>query len=929
MNLIINSNSGRLNLTANNQNLPPSPNDSCIVTPKPVTMHHPADIKPSDRIPLNHRSVDLAPSPNIKPLSELESMNDDSFVSYIIQLIDSNDHEALRNISAYLFKAGTKKRCYYQEVPNERLDSTTLLLYAIKKEHPECVSALINKNPELLKIHDRKQYPIHAAAKQGNLTYLKLIVTVAPSGILLNDPDSSDTALHHAVKNGQLNCIRYIIEQEPEALKQHNKYSQLPASYIMESENREEVLRFFINNYHDILEDEFFSLLLKAVDRKKRACVILLLENFSPFQNHWLVYGFNYTNLTGQYPDLYKKHREPWALARQPIAGFDIKKSRDEYIRLNSTDSARKIKFSGLPGVHDGPIKNQNKSAQTTKGCTVSEHLNLFSVNRASDYLHQARSFLAGIDHAGVILTIKTYDTEDDNSVIMKNQFWSLGDECASVQIMNSLVDQGVQKITVKLTTPRKFTDNDHKVILSKLATLIPEIDGSNPQIPTKFERKGCHIEIVGEASQTTQEVKPALWFSFTSVDFTFRLTNESDLITIKPYRFNKCHEIVYTDIIYGSKTEAQGNVLPLSLPVHSIIPKSSCDSQKSNALCNLDAVNTMITMGEEKQAHISFVYGLHHPNASYCNILKNWLNAITEQYRTGYSPCNNRPLIIAVFPNTNQYLSRELHRLHDEYSVKLIDIHDGSAELTLSSLNPGEIVITEMPVLPKPVFERLVSCSDYPVLTEGANLTSYLLQTGHPYLAVLPCGDTPVPQDIGYAFEAIRAQALSYKLGHSETESEILCQLENLVLMEKYQEALDFIEKIRISNYRFSSAFGFFWSLSEVRMSPQADTPVTVVSLLTKARDLQQQGKTLGEAGRQALIHTLTPCKKALTTYINDCLNPGSPTIWHFELMKEHVNKPFNNAVAMACVKFAQHKGIRPPYSKLPDYEIAKKPEP
>ncbi|WP_257266460.1 hypothetical protein [Endozoicomonas sp. ONNA2] len=82
--------------------------------------------------------------------------------------------------------------------------------------------------------------------------------------------------------------------------------------------------------------------------------------------------------------------------------------------------------------------------------------------------------------------------------------------------------------------------------------------------------------------------------------------------------------------------------------------------------------------------------------------------------------------------------------------SLGIIASEPGEVEAPLGQFSKHKAVaICLLPDLPKPVFHHLITASDLPVLTEGANTTSFLLQAGHPYLSTLPDGETPIPQDV------------------------------------------------------------------------------------------------------------------------------------------------------------------------------------
>lgn len=249
--------------------------------------------------------------------------------------------------------------------------------------------------------------------------------------------------------------------------------------------------------------------------------------------------------------------------------------------------------------------------------------------------------------------------------------------------------------------------------------------------------------------------------------------------------------------------------------------------------------------------------------------------------------------MIIAVA--SNRKLEDGLKKQADEKKLQLIDVgsiikatnnsNKEKAAKTIceqfDKLLPGELVLCMLPSLPKTLFDELVLSSQLPTLAEGANLTSFLLQNGHPHLSVLPSGQTPVAQDMGSPLEAIKAEAFSYKLGINEREQKFLESLKELVEKGDYEQAL---HEIKVLNKRDFKQLAFLWR------TPDQD-PFLGLEQLTIGT-LLKKGSALGEAGKQTLMSAIDPSPQAFGQYTHQAMNADSPTVRHFKLQQMHVNR-------------------------------------
>ena len=594
-----------------------------------------------------------------------------------------------------------------------------------------------------------------------------------------------------------------------------------------------------------------------------------------------------------------KKARKNSPIPIKPVKGFDINKFNGVYESKHSLADAL---IDGNKGV---------------KQRSVIDRLNLNpQAESATDELIQVKALLAGLGSVGIYATCRVYDSEKEDA------FWSLGDEAACVQMIRTLASLGAKKIHVQLTPPddsgwktrqahtpnkQKKYDRKQRVALSKLTYLLPEFN-SNKGTPQEINVLGCKVVISCCDDDKIKDTPITL--SFLGITEKFRHCNRLDddtVATVRAFRFKSNAQRIYSDIA-GEKC----NIVSVDAPPNSIIPDQaikeigdaikpqSNDSEKKTVL---DSVGQLCGYISRKQIHASVVYGLKHLTCSQqvCR-LENWFYAIKAVVR---KPTDNRPIMV-VISTTDSRESEGLKIKAKDMDAITVDLNNETGREQLNQLKPGDIVLCFIPSLPKDIFEyELVSESNLPTLSEGANLTSFLLENGYPYLSLVPRGHTPIALDMGYPLEALKAQASSYKLAISKEGkvANTLNTLLELVKENKYSDALSFIEKLsKASTRQEHEALEFLWHIPK-QWHPQLET-VTIKSLLKK-------GEKLGAIEKDALLSAIAPPDEALVDYVGSCLNENSPTVDHFKLQKMHVSQW--NTVVQTLLAFGRHKGLLP----------------
>ena len=584
---------------------------------------------------------------------------------------------------------------------------------------------------------------------------------------------------------------------------------------------------------------------------------------------------------------------------------------------------------------------------------TIKERLDLAStVGSGNMMLEQAaRRLVAGLGCVGVYGRFTCFEGE------RKGKLWSLGDENASLQLVMQLVALGAPHIQFRLSPPSPHV-NTHsqaaraafdtvelremqRVALHKLAILLPQ-SGFEPEdgLPQTIILGNSHVHIIDFKHAVENE--PQLELSFipaTLRGFRTTVNTPRHYIVIHPYRFFSCTQSVHMDIAPSTNRPArtvpacptentQGSFMVnnralLNLPPNSLLPEKTVSHPETFKTQGserqwLDQLLTATLAGTSKQAeqlsaicslcraekiHTGIIYGLHHAALNEQKgrvILCRWI--ASQQSR-------RRPTLLFVHRSRMPLGSKNAL---NSMKIAVIGLGKENVQAWLSSVRhdtvnketgeqQGTVTICLIPDLPKPVFHHLIDTSDLPALAEGANITSYLLETGHPYLSVLPDGRTPVPCEMGYPLEALKSAALSHIIGLTPEQINLLERLHTFVQGEKFDEALHYLQL----NREALASLPYLHAPS----SPLDDmglNKVTVVGLLRKAAD----GR-LGVIEKQALLAATDPALKAISAYTEACLDENSITRDHFSLQKQHVNQAFNDTVLMALARFIQLKKI------------------
>ena len=715
-----------------------------------------------------------------------------------------------------------------------------------------------------------------------------------PDTLLTTDKDGS-TALHYAGSSGYPDNCKKLMARVPQGLLQRNRLGRTPFDIMMTSE------RLTLKEKQEIIDQAFKT------------------PGFAANLKHIKHPMSGIAEIDQQIQKLIKA---------APKSAIPVRLDRHAIDRERQRQTASCA--SALAALNLADPKKPTTA--TTAVAPVVDELDLAStVEQANVMLEEsAKRLVAGLGQVGVYGRFICFDDES------REKLWSLGDENASLQLVMKLVELRTPRIQFRLSPPEtdflgmpsialigkdKRTEAQKRrlqqmqdVALHKLALLLPQCDFDPEKgLPQTIRVEDSQIDIIDFEHPVTEE--PQLELSFAPAQFRHlkkKACYPDYYIVIRPYRFHSHIQSIHMDIGHDHK-----NRLSLNLPPNSLLPEiKASDSkrfdedgsekkwliEKTRASTNYGPEHAaqladIFSLCRQGQIHTGVIYGLHNAalmrGGGSRTILWRWLHAQKN---------SNRPTL--VFVHSSRMPSDPEEILHDA-NATVINLGTKEAQEWLDNVQNKDdnsaIAVCLIPDLPKPVFQHLISTTDLPALVEGANTTSYVLETGHPYLSVLPDGLTPIPYEMGYPLEALKAEAFSHKIGLTRLGIELLTPLHTQVKEEKFGEALSYLEK----NRKTLAPLLYLYT-SEQSKDGLALQKVTVAGLLRKGRE----GK-LGEIEKRALLAAVDPESQAISTYIQECMKEGSITKDHFAMQKKHMKQSFNDSVLMALSRFAKMKKL------------------
>ena len=788
-------------------------------------------------------------------------------------------------------------------------DGHNPLQLAIQMNRTDCVRYIVKTCPVSIKLPDKRgQNAIHQAAKTGNTEIFNYLITRADTeDIHAQDEKNGNTALHLAATRGYVEVVEVLLNVSDQILDiKNNNLSN--AAHLAAISGHLSVLKQIVRRKSDTmfeLENEGCTPLHFALHNGRVECVNWLLSNASIRKN--------LTRL-----DLFSTLISPDAQCQSLLA-----KARKAVAEPHRSEAPRHLETINPVGVaREWPPTRPT----TNKPVGHADEWPAFSAQHRqwpSHFADQAKAVLSGFPAIGIYLTNRVYTKYSEN----RAKFLSIGDLNAGVQMAKILQNMGLETLQVVVAPPdnsscqqrlaythkqRQDYASLQEIARYKLALIWPDIDPQKP-LPQVLKLGSCRVTL---RDCDDPAPLPQVMFSFHGAVDQLRNTGKLPEIGInlKPYRFASLYQQITADTHDG-----RSNVLPLNLPPNSVISEVQ-SNQPDGGLSGLSSDRSLLgrlvhRLGRRSRAakiDLSVVYGLHHMFISNPDvILARWVNSIQK---LGNAAPVKKPAIIAVASNIR--LEDSLPAFARKMALPLIDLKAvalasdddrgefaGVVQVQIDNLPPGTLALCILPGLPKHQFDDLVLSSRLPVLAEGANMTSFLLEHGRPHLSLLPTGKTAVAQDMGDPLEAIKAEAFSSKLSMDDDSLKYLASLK--LLLERqgskaYQEALrriDVIDK--------KKALAFLWR------AKSKDTFLGLQQL--SIRTLLEQGSingTLGEAGRKALMSALDPSLQGFMQYIREAMDEASPTATHFKLQQMHLGGASVNSINSALVKLGRYKG-------------------
>ncbi len=698
--------------------------------------------------------------------------------------------------------------------------------------------------------------PVHWAASNGHLEVLKLVADRVDSIIFTAKGKRGLSALHFAAQGGYLTCVDFLL-----SLDVFHDYPRELTNSAAISDNVA-VMERLINHYGaQTLQDPgtsgVVSLNTAAIHECTNMVRYLLKQDIIQKNLNRIDLFSDLLNLHNQCTPLLARayrHMAAPVITRPSFTTAALRLNRASEWPLMATKPAARV---------------------TTPREWPEDHVG----EQCSPFIDLAKSVLAYLGRAAIYLYNPVYDRDS------KDCFFSMGDLVAGSLMATTLEMLGAKSLDIILSPPKcrqagVQQRSDPSVAPYKVAAVWPQFDPGSPLPQTISTGSG---QITFRAFDDHSAPLPKVIFSFADINLLRQQNRElaENFICLKPYRFSShcCH--VITNI-----SNSRGHFLPLSLPANSVIPESFSDTRSSATTASERVAQYLIRQSRDNAIDLSVVYGLHHTRleSSRAQILHRWTNSIA--LLAGQNT-RKKPAIIAVASRFNPA------RLAEQWQLTIIDCDADNTSTLLDELNalpPGEVALCNLTSLPKAYFDQLVRSSNLPTLVEGANLTSFLLQADHPYLSVLPGGDTPIPQDMGDPLEAMKLEAFSYKLAIDDEESQFLATLKEMVMQGACEQA-----RKKIDSYNPAGNLIFLQHSMDQRQP-------TVQRLLAKSEDL-------GRVGKEALLAAIDPTPEALMRYILSTMNEESSSSHHFRLQQRHVNLPHLNAVAHALVALGRYK--------------------
>ncbi len=350
-------------------------------------------------------------------------------------------------------------------------------------------------------------------------------------------------------------------------------------------------------------------------------------------------------------PNIPSDHTNKHIASSQVEEPTDNAKSPQEVTRKfmpsGKHDQSQFLTQRGGSEVKDYLAVQGKKDSGAVNGSTnTATGLDFFSESTSGAIEDSVAGFLKE-KKVGVTFTGLSYPSEE------KADFYSVGDNAAEVQVLLSLIDMKLPKVSLFISHDGMFSDDaQYGIVCSKLKMLFPYAD--LPDLPPWSVRVGgTEIEILAPDSRK-RDVDIVFSFDGTIDDIArCSACNAQSIVVVKPYQFG--HKGIYNEHIGengGERTQpwlSHNAIIPqgkginekesVYRQVETYLDKAGFNETERSILAkNLEGLAERIKNG---RINFSFTYGLHHPEVqNRGGIIKDWVEAVSklsaEDQRTG-----------------------------------------------------------------------------------------------------------------------------------------------------------------------------------------------------------------------------------------------------------------------------------------------------
>ncbi|WP_095211473.1 ankyrin repeat domain-containing protein [Endozoicomonas ascidiicola] len=730
----------------------------------------------------------------------------------------------------------------------EKVDASgnNLLLRSIENGDESTAIEILKKFPELVLVRNDSDnyFPAHLAVKKGQTRILKEMLSMESNYVeklcFYGGARDTDTPMHEAAKAGRIECMKLLFESDYESLYRMNIYFDTPVH-------------------------------LAAID-KKNTCLKFMLDKVK---------------------DNIKDLRLFWELRTGCSEGMGLIRDAHRKYSIGSTCSELSV---------------------TNKINEMSEF----------DLKKTATEIVSQLEIIEVFSEVCLGVTDTAKSI---NSF---GDLNLELQVVKNLLHIGAKRIRLTYcindlrgeeenfgfyTALHQAKPGAREVALEKIRKLLSISSGQMDVNQKDHEIKmpdGAILEIKEFSLNSNIDQSPLTFtFSMTprmlmSEEHSFQKYFKS-IVRINPFRFYT-HTSLYSNFV-GNR----GDVLVFDEPENSIVPEQLFPRipSVSNGGLNIvnpalwntlsaktaDSLQFLFEKCQDKELNTSVVYGLNKiflSDEKQVEVFKNWVRSLKIMHEK-----KPKPLLIMISSNVSPVGRIPIDEIIDEVNktedVKVVDLTSGCKDDFAQLISSNGILICKYPPMVKELFLKLIDLSSLPAIAEGANTTTYLLQTGHSYLSFAPEYTTPIPHELGDSLVAARIRAFSNKLGMTEQEKEVMNKLKGFLEQHQYNAAVNYYDKC----WNKKILPSFMYTIHQNTNSKP--TTVVVHHLITQIRGENYTPEVL-----EPLLNILDTSVEAMVKYIEETQDDGSVFSNHARKQQAAINRPSNNKVLRALAYYA-----------------------